>query len=358
MYKHFLHRIAIIAAWGMLAVTAEAQPTLFVDADAPGGDGLSWQTALNDLEAAVGTAFSSPPGAYNEIRVAEGTYKPDTQILGRQATFHVVNGVAIRGGYPGFDAPNPDDRDFTLHETILSGEIGNAGQQDNLFTVLTGTEPNFGPVGTFAVVDGFTIRDGYTQTGNGAGVWNFGGTSPTYRNCLITHNAAGEGAGMYNVFFDGQLDNVRFVANHAKRGGGLYSWGFQGSNGGVITNCEFIGNSAADVFADNGGVGGGGMYNKDSSPTLEDCLFLNNTASDEFGFSAGGGMLSVNGVPELRRCRFICNAADPGSGGGYYTNFQVGTVFVECYFLENRAAQGQLGAVKAAGRSSARKARS
>ncbi|MHC4087993.1 MAG: hypothetical protein ACYSU5_22725 [Planctomycetota bacterium] len=41
----------------------------------------------------------------------------------RTATFQLINGVAIYGGYAGFGEPNADARDIELYETILSGDL-------------------------------------------------------------------------------------------------------------------------------------------------------------------------------------------------------------------------------------------
>ena len=63
-----------------------------------------------------------------------GTYKPDQDEAGsimpggRAATFQLINGLALMGGFAGIGAPDPDERGIELHETILSGDLaGNDG---------------------------------------------------------------------------------------------------------------------------------------------------------------------------------------------------------------------------------------
>ncbi|HUU84857.1 MAG TPA: hypothetical protein VM243_15255, partial [Phycisphaerae bacterium] len=68
---------------------------VYVDDDAPGGDGLSWDTAFNGLQEALTLAAGSE-GAVTEIRVARGTYQPAGPGGDRAATFQLISGVAIR----------------------------------------------------------------------------------------------------------------------------------------------------------------------------------------------------------------------------------------------------------------------
>jgi ribosomal protein L24 len=75
----------------------------YVDNDAPDtGTGKSWNDAFKYLEDALNdTQIQSG----DEIRVAQGTYKPDEgdTPLDRTATFQLINGVSVMGGYAGID---------------------------------------------------------------------------------------------------------------------------------------------------------------------------------------------------------------------------------------------------------------
>ncbi|MCK4292767.1 MAG: hypothetical protein KAY65_06185 [Planctomycetes bacterium] len=86
-----------------------------------GGTGTSWADAFRYLPDALGKAASC-----DQIRVAQGTYLPDhgAQVgLGdREATFGLKSGVTIKGGYAGFEEPDPDARDIETYETILNGD--------------------------------------------------------------------------------------------------------------------------------------------------------------------------------------------------------------------------------------------
>ena len=118
--------------FGVVAVTmtlvgsvATAGTVLYVDDDAdPGGDGLSWDTAYKYLQDALDSAVDG-----TEIRVGQGTYLPDRDegnpdgTGDREATFLLMNDVAIMGGYAGLGEKDPDERNIALFETTLSGDL-------------------------------------------------------------------------------------------------------------------------------------------------------------------------------------------------------------------------------------------
>ncbi len=153
----------------------------YVDGDAAGAnDGSSWANAYNDLQDGLAVA-----GSGDEIRVAQGIYKPDQDSAdpngtgSRTATFGLINGVAIKGGYAGFGEPEPNVRDIEAYETILSGDLlGNDGpdfanSDENSFHVVTGSGTN-----ATAVLDGFTITGGNADgssdiTGDMIANWKF-----------------------------------------------------------------------------------------------------------------------------------------------------------------------------------------
>ncbi|MHC4216096.1 MAG: GLUG motif-containing protein, partial [Planctomycetota bacterium] len=102
--------------------------TIFVDCDAEGANnGASWTDAYNYFADALVDANSDIHVL--EIRVANGTYYPDANTAepngsgDREATFGLINSVAIYGGYAGAGAPDPNACDIELYETILSGDL-------------------------------------------------------------------------------------------------------------------------------------------------------------------------------------------------------------------------------------------
>ena len=98
--------------------------TIYVDDDADGTNyGSSWADAYNNLRDALSVAIYG-----DEIWVAEGIYKPDlgTGITSgdREATFQLVHGVALYGGYAGIGAQDPNERDIFTYKSILSVCLG------------------------------------------------------------------------------------------------------------------------------------------------------------------------------------------------------------------------------------------
>ncbi|GAI06117.1 unnamed protein product, partial [marine sediment metagenome] len=90
---------ALVVLFGITGVAAGQ--IIYVDADASGvNDGSSWTDAYNYLQDALMMAF-----AEDEIRVAQGVYRPDEFVLsdrpnqGREETFQLISGVAVKGGY-------------------------------------------------------------------------------------------------------------------------------------------------------------------------------------------------------------------------------------------------------------------
>ena len=137
---------------------------IYVNEDATGANnGKFWMDAYTDLQSALSMAVT-----HDHIWVAAGTYKPGTS---PGDSFCMKYGVEIYGGFPDSGDPNMDDRDWHGNPTILSGDIGVEGNnQDNCRHVF------YHPSGTnlisSAVLDGFTITAGYSTYTNGAGMYN------------------------------------------------------------------------------------------------------------------------------------------------------------------------------------------
>ena len=117
---------------GAYETTAGAMPdrlTLYVDADVSvPGDGLSWSTALLDLqealsEAAARNTDTDPANDIDQIWIAEGIYMPSAELEpgdARSAAFSLLDGVAMYGGFAGTETII-EERDISAHVTTLSG---------------------------------------------------------------------------------------------------------------------------------------------------------------------------------------------------------------------------------------------
>jgi hypothetical protein len=301
MCSRILRRIAWMCLCACCAGGPVVRAALYVDAGAAGtGDGSSWQNAYPGLQDALAAAATAAQPV--EIRVAQGLYKPDqgtARTPGDQmATFQLLNGVILRGGYAGAAATNPDARDVALYETILSGDLAGdddpkgPSRGDNSCHVVTG-----GGTDQTAVIDGFTITAGYPWASKcempargGSGMLIDAG-SPTVRNCRFIGNGPGgaEGAvlvdnGSCPVFTDCTFMNNDII--------GLSN---QGGSSPVLTNCRFEGYMHC-AFESRGG-----------NPVITGCSFVDN------GFRA---IFTSGGDLALTSCTFERNQRAVSCWGG------------------------------------------
>jgi parallel beta-helix repeat protein len=287
---------------------------IYVDINSPGPtrDGTSWEQAFVDLQDGLAAALSG-----DRILVADGTYKP-TSGTDRAISFVLKNGVAMYGGYAGYGAAQPDTRNPSAFPSIMSGDLGQAGNMaDNSYHVISASNLN-----ASAVLDGFIITSG-NANGSSASNRNRGGgmynssSNPTVTNCTFSGNSASYGGAMYNSSSSPTLTDCTFSGNSASYGGAMYN----SSSSPTLTNCTFRGNSASYT--------GGGMYNDSSSPTLTNCTFSGNSAD------YGGGMYNSSSSPTLTDCAFSANSAS-GSGGAM-DNYDSSPTLTNCTFSGNSA---------------------
>ena len=311
-------------------IIAAEMEILFVDDDIAGNnDGTSWAHAYNHLQDALAAASDG-----FEIRVAQGVYEPDLGAVitpgDRTATFHLIDGVSIKGGYAGFGAPVPNHRDVRLYEAILSGDLNGDDVQVKELCDLT-TEPTRGEnsyhVVTSYINNATAVLDGFTVTGGTRGGMSCGYSRPTLLRCTFSGNSAGSGGGLYN--WEGArptLTDCTFSNNWANYfGGGMYNDGSEYRCYPKLWNCTFSGNLAVRE--------GGGMANLGSSVELRGCRFIGNIA--DFG-----GGISTGGDTYLSHCMLIANSAR-FKGGGIYTDEYKGlTTMTQCLVAGNSAEFG------------------
>jgi len=193
-------------------------PVLYVNADANGANvGTDWANAFVDLQTALQTALIAGD-AVQELWVTQGVYRPAPPEGNREATFALLDGLAIYGGFEG-DEIVREARAPHLHETILSGDLGRDDhlgsdyRDDNSYHVVTAVGVNAG-----AVLDGFVIRSGHADEPNGVNACGGGlfleSASPTLGNCTFVDNgAAAHGGGIYAVQAELRLRNCTILHN-------------------------------------------------------------------------------------------------------------------------------------------------
>jgi len=321
--------------------------TIYVDGNAAGADnGTSWKNAYSFLQDALADANSSAKPV--EIVVAQGVYTPDSNSAepngtgDREATFQLIDGVAIKGGYAGCGEPNPNARDIELYETILSGDLdGNdiavndpcdllteATRSENSYHILIWIglachepEPN-------TLLDGFTVSGGNANGKSdwpdvrscGGGLYNYSGKTPMVTKCKFTGNSASNnGGGIWGS--GGQIVNCLITKNAVGwHGGGLSQCS------GLIEDCTISFNFAAHR--------GGGYEMWEGDTHFHNCTFSNNTAGTD-----GGGMFFADANPRLSNCTFSGNVAHASGGGVYsaYFDYAPTPMLIYCNFSENTA---------------------
>ncbi len=363
---------------------------IYVDDDAFGlNDGSSWENAFIYLQDALADARSSLAARNSEleissdgieIRVAKGLYTPDkgnnVTVGDYNASFELIDGVTLSGGYAGILESDPNERNIELFETILSGDLLNNDSNmidpnnvvneptcfDNSFHVLIYSDStlvtrdlNDSSDETqvtshdSAVLDGFTIKSGnaggnyldYDSKSKGGGMYisrtSAGSVepgNPVISYCMFILNGAYMGGAIYNDHSEPNIINCRFMGNSANyypdiasiaagNGGAIYN----NRSSPVITNCEFI---------ENLGASGGGIYNSnDSNAVLRKCQFSNNTAN----LYQGGGLFNYMSNPVLKDCNFYENYA-AGEGGAIYNIEYSEPNLTNCIFTKNSALIG------------------
>lgn len=311
------------------------------------GRGASWSDASNDLQAMIDELAESGGG---EVWVAEGTYSPKVPLVSSlpyTAAFRMRDGVSVYGGFAGTEKDKTERKkkdggmpwDF-VHETTLQGAsyIGSVTWGNNELSVSSdsrhvvwfapflpdgGAEKEFS---TLTRLEGFTVRGGNAQGGNGetdfltdrgGGIY-MKGQNVMVENCIIKENAAmRHGGGVYMA--DGARLRTSLVYNNnaGDDGGAAYV-----EHDGLIHRC---------MLANNYGDNGAGIYlnaiaDKPTAVTASTNVITNNTARNNGAVYCNlGGVLLHN---------TIANNYCPKSVDAAYTNTsQTGGVYINEYAL-------------------------
>ncbi|MBN2591545.1 MAG: hypothetical protein JXA96_16890 [Sedimentisphaerales bacterium] len=327
-----------------------ANKIIYVDDDAFGAnDGSSWENAYIYLQDALADANSYEKTVLSlsngpvEIRVAQGTYKPDQgagQTAGdREAIFIFISGLTLTGGYAGVFETDPNERDYKKYETILSGDLaGNdievndpndlkdePTREDNSYCVVTTYRTD-----SASVLDGFTITAGigyiYRNSRNFGGGIHMDHGKLQIRNCSFINNFGNQGGGICKDSGQLTLINCFFKANAAKySGGGI----FNSNNEIKLVNCIFENNQVS--------YQGGGICSRYSKINLENCIFKDNLAS------YGGAMFLDNSFKDssFNNSIFIGNLATNDGGAVYLYPYDYLIEITNFTFAGNSALYGK-----------------
>jgi parallel beta-helix repeat protein len=245
----------------LLAGAAPAQIVYVDAAAAAGGNGASWATAFQTLQAGLAAA-----GSGSRVWVAAGTYS---------GTFAVPASVTVLGGF------SAGDSRLTQRHTVIKRVTLDGGGTQRVLTL-----------GNGAVLDGVLVQNGRAGAPGGGGLLIDGIAAATVRNCIFRLNTdtVGKGAAIL----------VRNNANPTFESCLLYSNGSAGSgaalaiDGGLgtflnltiadnfVTGIRFQGGSHPTFFNTIiAGNSGDGIDHVDAAdaPTLENNLFEGNTGA-------------------------------------------------------------------------------
>lgn len=249
-------------AWGKV---------IYVDDDATApGDGTSWATAYRFLQDALSDAEAAEEPV--EIRVAQGVYRPDRSLAhpqgnrDRLASFAMLDNVAIRGGFAGVGFTDPNVRDSSLFQVVLSGDL--AGDDAKV----SGPEALFGEPtraeNSYTVVRAECVDH-----------------TATLEGCIVAAGSSpGHMGGLYCFCSTPTIVGCTFIGNSSTEGvGGLLADGASPA----LTNCTFLGNAGLE--------GGGLLATSDSAPVVSGCRFSGNVSSL-------GGAVLCSGSISLRGC--------------------------------------------------------
>ena len=270
------------------------------------GDGSSWEQATSDLQMAIIRAQMDDCSIWVKEGIHKGMYWFDY-------AFRIQQGCKLYGGFKG-DEPYDYDlslRDLDAHPTILDGEH----TQGVIELMPNSTNKN-------VFIDGFTIRNGYSQRGGGLMLRN----NCSIKNCKICFNQAPTIGG--GVISHSNSDSVQFhfedcefFGNEANSGGAVYDFG-----NATYLRCR---------FHDNTAVRGGAIYCKsDKNPSdFVNCTIDHNVAENGGGIACAssnacfwsclinnnsaliGGGCHINGMTSFYNCTVVKNESQSDYGG-------------------------------------------
>lgn len=153
-------------------------------------NGKSWENAYADLSLALEEAGQNPLDK-TQVWVAEGLYRGDGTSVN---AFKLYPNVELYGGLTGTELADYDlsQRDIENHVTILDGDY----IQRVIYMTEDCTEE------TANIIDGFTIKNGFSRQGVGEGTAMYLKRYCHVRNCKITENYTWDDVSAIHIYND------------------------------------------------------------------------------------------------------------------------------------------------------------
>lgn len=323
------------------------QRIIYVDDDAAGTDnGSSWDNAFRHLQDALAAARAAEKPV--EIRIAQGMYRPDQLpprdpsvpparggvIDIRDIRFVLADGMMLMGGYAGAATADPNARDVTLYETIISGDRnGNDEQTIDPFDLSShpSREDNCRSLIAFGGGTKATMTlDGLVVAGATSSALEISGGNVSVSNCVFRNNAGDSGGAVYGSGTgDLKFYNCTFTGNWAEEvGGGIFVGNY--SAGALMSDCIFHRNTS-------GRYGGAMAVGSNQMIRVTRCTFQENTAGED------GGAVDVGPLQKIQvtDCSFKDNSAGRNGGALSCVSWDADTsAITACSFSRNRAVHG------------------
>ncbi|MBK7868033.1 MAG: T9SS type A sorting domain-containing protein [Ignavibacteriales bacterium] len=229
-----------------LAGTIFAQNTLYVSSSGSNTPPYSsWGTAATTIQTAITASATG-----DIINVDDGTFTLTTKIT-------ISKGVTLRS------------RNGYLNTTINGNNVVQCLYINH----------------ASAIVEGFTIANGYNPGGFGGGANIV--TGGTIRNCLIRNNQARDGGGVA-IDNSGMVENCVVRNNSADNNSGSgYGGGVRMLSGGITRGC---------LVYDNVSVQYGGGINIWNAGLIQNCTIVFNTAPDGAGVRCRSASVMENSI--------------------------------------------------------------
>ncbi len=355
------------------------------DSVSQGGSGTTWMNALSgNMPSCRYTGYTLLYEAIRDVPdscrvwVKKGVYKPCTD-NDRSKSFHLYAGNKLYGGFGGTES-DFTQREINMNPTVLSGDIGIAGDSlDNSFHIITSRfKP--GSISDEAFVSGFTFRDananGEVENSNGGCILNEVNAEIQVEKSIFNNNFATTGAVIFNLG-SAFLTSCKLTENQSS---GSVTNGISGifigdslEIGPENTRCIL---NLGSLFLKNSSVTGSfttNWWNDDASASNRgnatflncsirnisgcalnnsDSLFLKNCRIDST--KSSGGAFVNSGYTEMQYCSMSHDSAgtltpsfyQSGSPGGILNS---GTLRMKGSIMKNNDAVGPGGGIQNSG---------